>query len=71
MIRGIEMNSRDKEMLAVYRKTASFTMQALGETLSGLRKGISNGNYNTSTVELLKERLETLEECLVKIELYF
>ena len=35
------MDSRDKEMLAVYRKTASFTMQALGETLSGLRKGIS------------------------------
>ena len=46
MIEGINMDSRDKEMLAVYRKTASFTMQALGETLSGLRKGISNGYYS-------------------------
>ena len=65
------MDSRDKEMLAVYRKTASFTMQALGETLSGLRKGISNGNHNTATTELLKDRIKNLEELLVKIELDF
>ena len=65
------MDSRDKEMLAVYRKTASFTMQALGETLSGLRKGISNGNLNTATTELLKDRIKNLEELLVKIELDF
>lgn len=65
------MDSRDKEMLSVYRKTASFTMQALGETLSGLRKGISNGNFNTATVELLKDRIENLEKLLVKIELDF
>lgn len=65
------MDSKDKEMLEVYRNVASFTVQALEDSTKGLREGIGNGNYNMSTVELLKERLETLEEWLVKIELDF
>ena len=65
------MNSKDKEMLEVYRNAAGFTVQALGESITGLRKGISGGNYNMATTELLKDRLENLEECLVKIEMDF
>ena len=65
------MNRKDEAMLEVYRNVASFTVQALEESTKGLREGIGNGIYNMSTVELLKERLETLEEWLVKIELDF
>ena len=51
------MNRKDEVMLEVYRNVASFTVQALEESTKGLREGIGNGNYNMSTVELLKERL--------------
>ena len=67
----IDMNSKDKEMLEVYRNASGFTIQALEESIVGLRKGISDGNYNSKTIELLKDRLENLGEWLVKIEIDF
>lgn len=65
------MNRKEEEMLEVYRNVACFTMQALESSIDSLKRGISRGEYNTSTVEILKYRLESLEDYLTKIELDF
>ena len=65
------MSREEEEMLEVYRKVACFTMQALEGSIDSLKRGISGGEYNTSTVETLKYRLEILEDYLTKIELDF
>lgn len=58
-------------MLEVYRNVSSYTKQALEKSIKSLREGISGGKYNMETVELLKERMENLEDCFIKIELDF
>ena len=65
------MNNKDKEMLEVYRSVSAYTSKALEESIANLKRGVSRGSHKSETVEILKDRLETLEEYLIKIELDF
>ena len=65
------MNSKDKEMLTIYRNVQAYTVQAIEASIESLNESISKRSYNDETVEFLKERKENLEGHLIKIELDF
>lgn len=63
------MDNKDKEILKIYRNVQAYTVQAIEASIESLNESISKRSYNDETVELLKERKENLEDCLIKIEL--
>ena len=58
-------------MLETYRAVSGYTTLALEDSIKDLKSGIASGKFNSETEDLLKDRLNTLEEYLVEIELDF
>lgn len=65
------MNNKDKEMLTIYRNLSAYTAKAIEKAIESLNESISKRKANDETIDIIKERRESLEEYLIKIELDF
>lgn len=65
------MNNKDKERLTIYRNLSAYTAKAIEKSIESLNESISKRKANDETIDIIKERRESLEEYLIKIELDF